>query len=129
MTVFQTRALPIVPNCAGDEDYCAAGKGPGGWDVMVDDVMSGVDELIRRGLVDADRMCVYGHSNGGAVVDYLITQTDRFQCAVVVSPVWSNWAGTPLLQGMWGILSNWGGVDRSEEHTSELQSLMRISYA
>src|SRR3546814_4913983 len=104
---------------------------------MVDGVMSGVDELIRRGLVDADRMCVYGHSNGGAVVDYLITQTDRFQCAVVVSPVWSNWAGTPLLQGMWGILSNWGGVDplddpaayRSEEHTSELQSLMRISYA
>src|SRR3546814_10896587 len=24
---------------------------------------------------------------------------------------------------------SWGGVDRSEEHTSELQSLMRISYA
>src|SRR3546814_1241805 len=43
-------------------------------DLMVDDVMSGVDELIRRGLVDADRMRVYGHSNGGAVVDYLITQ-------------------------------------------------------
>src|SRR3546814_9505240 len=68
----QARAPHVTPNCAGDKDYCAAGKGPGGWDVMVDDVMSGVDELIRRGLVDADRMC------------------------------------------------------RSEEHTSELQSLMRI---
>src|SRR3546814_6779807 len=92
-------------------DVCYSVLVRGWWDVMVDDVMSGVDELIRRGLVDADRMCGYGHSNGGAVVDYLITQTDRFQCAVVVSPVWSNWAGTPLLQGMWGIMSMWGGVE------------------
>src|SRR3546814_4632267 len=28
-----------------------------------------------------------------------------------------------------GAFSNWRHVDRSEEHTSELQSLMRISYA
>src|SRR3546814_9239120 len=30
---------------------------------------------------------------------------------------------------MFVIIGVWGGKDRSEEHTSELQSLMRISYA
>src|SRR3546814_9594648 len=29
----------------------------------------------------------------------------------------------------WGQMSYWGATVRSEEHTSELQSLMRISYA
>src|SRR3546814_8082340 len=36
-------------------------------------------------------------------------------------------------QGLFGWLKAlypvWAGIDRSEEHTSELQSLMRISYA
>ena len=34
--------------------------GPEGWDITVEDVMSGVDELIRRGIVDPDRMALYG---------------------------------------------------------------------
>src|SRR3546814_10296079 len=29
----------------------------------------------------------------------------------------------------YGLVPGWGGSQRSEEHTSELQSLMRISYA
>src|SRR3546814_10334597 len=33
------------------------------------------------------------------------------------------------LFGHWGLIRVWGRVGRSEEHTSELQSLMRISYA
>src|SRR3546814_2702643 len=38
---------------------------------------------------------------------------------------------SPLKQGIAreGLTSGKGGTDRSEEHTSELQSLMRISYA
>src|SRR3546814_4198065 len=39
-------------------------------------------------------------------------------------------AGTAAsLGGMMGAGPTWGGLFRSEEHTSELQSLMRISYA
>src|SRR3546814_3314815 len=37
--------------------------------------------------------------------------------------------GLVLLWGEGGVLSLGQGVFRSEEHTSELQSLMRISYA
>src|SRR3546814_5957671 len=38
----------------------------------------------------------------------------------------TGWAGLSWLQGRWFDGSPWG---RSEEHTSELQSLMRILYA
>lgn len=106
----QARGPHVVANCSGAADYCAASKGPEAWDVMVDDVMSGVDELIRRGLVDGDRMCAFGHSNGGGVVDYLITQTDRFKCAVSVAPVWPNWVGAPLLGGWWESMTEFTGI-------------------
>src|SRR3546814_3898878 len=42
------------------------------------------------------------------------------------------WAASPAYnvpQGMFGIRPTTPGYGRSEEHTSELQSLMRISYA
>lgn len=106
------RAPHAWANCSGDPDFCALGRGPQGWDVMVDDVMSGVDELIRRGLVDPTRMCAYGFSNGGGLVSYLITRTDRFACAVIVAPVWPNWVGAPLLSlQTWQLMSDWVGVD------------------
>lgn len=69
-------------------------RGPHGVDVMTEDILSGVDELIRRGLVDPSRMALYGHSNGGAVVNQVVTKTDRFKCAVSVAgalgPDWSR---------------------------------------
>src|SRR3546814_6475449 len=38
--------------------------------------------------------------------------------------------GVPPVMNYAGyVLDNWVRIDRSEEHTSELQSLMRISYA
>ena len=108
----QARAPHVWVNCSGKPKYCDASRGPDAWDVMVDDVMSGVDALIHRGLVDPERMCLYGHSNGGAVVDYLVTRTDRFKCAVAVAPVWPNWIGAPLLDTKaWRIMSDWTGVD------------------
>lgn len=93
----QARAPHVWLNCSGRPKYCDASRGPAAWDVTVDDVMSGVDALTQRGLVDPERMCLYGHSNGGGVVDYLVTRTDRFKCAVAVAPVWPNWMGPPLL--------------------------------
>src|SRR3546814_2011817 len=39
------------------------------------------------------------------------------------APIFRGWAHPA------GFRPNWGGQGRSEEHTSELQSLMRISYA
>src|SRR5258708_26823107 len=71
-------------------------KGAGGWDLTVDDVLSGTNELIRRGIVDRNRMCLYGWSNGGGVVDFLVTRTTTFVCAVSVPPALSDWL-RPLL--------------------------------
>jgi len=44
-----------------------------------------VDKLINDGIVDPDRMALYGFSNGGAVVNQMVTRTSRFQCAVSVA--------------------------------------------
>jgi dipeptidyl aminopeptidase/acylaminoacyl peptidase len=45
-------------------------------------VVSGVQMLIDNGFVDASRIALVGHSWGGYEVNYLLTQTDLFRCAV-----------------------------------------------
>lgn len=76
-----------------------AAKGVKGLKLLFDDAMSGVDELIAKGIVDPDRMCLYGFSNGGAVVNQLVTMTDRFKCAVsVAGALSSDWSRPFFLQ-------------------------------
>lgn len=48
-------------------------------------VPSAINELMDRGLVDGERLGVYGQSYGGYAVNLLITQTDRFAAAANVS--------------------------------------------
>ena len=45
------------------------------------DVMAGVDELIRRGIADPDRMVKMGWSGGGHMTNKIVTFTDRFKAA------------------------------------------------
>ena len=45
------------------------------------DVMAGVDELIRRGVADPDRMVKMGWSAGGHMTNKIITITNRFKAA------------------------------------------------
>ena len=45
------------------------------------DVMAGVDELIRRGVADPDRMVKMGWSAGGHMTNKIITFTARFKAA------------------------------------------------
>jgi dipeptidyl aminopeptidase/acylaminoacyl peptidase len=47
------------------------------------DLMSGVDALIERGLVDPARLGVMGWSYGGFMTSWIITQTGRFKAACV----------------------------------------------
>jgi dipeptidyl aminopeptidase/acylaminoacyl peptidase len=60
----------------GDEDY--------------DDVMAGVDHVLARYPVDAERLGVTGYSYGGYMTDWIITQTRRFAAAVAGAGI-SNW--------------------------------------
>ena len=55
-----------------------------------DDLMSGVDAVIDKGYVDADRLFVTGGSGGGVLSAWIVGKTDRFKAAVVAKPV-INW--------------------------------------
>ena len=48
-----------------------------------EDCMTGVDNLIAKGLADPDRLGAYGWSYGGYMTFWILTQTDRFKA---VSP-------------------------------------------
>ena len=54
------------------------------------DVMSGVDHLIRQGIVDTTRMGAMGWSQGGYISAFLTTNTSRFK-AISVGAGISNW--------------------------------------
>ena len=45
------------------------------------DIMTGVDEMIRRGIADPDRLGVMGASYGGYMTSWIVTQTGRFKAA------------------------------------------------
>lgn len=47
------------------------------------DIMSGVDHLIDRGIVDPERLGIMGWSYGGFMTSWAITQTHRFKAACV----------------------------------------------
>jgi dipeptidyl aminopeptidase/acylaminoacyl peptidase len=79
------------------------------------DVLAGVDQLIRQGLADPDRLGIGGWSYGGFLSAWAPTQTDRFKASVVGCGV-SNWFSlmgeTPL--PLWTVqvhFENWPSDD------------------
>jgi dipeptidyl aminopeptidase/acylaminoacyl peptidase len=50
------------------------------------DLLSGLDVLVRSGIADPNRLGVTGISYGGFLTSWLITQTKRFAAAVPVAP-------------------------------------------
>ncbi len=68
-----------------DENYNEKARGAKGIPIMLDDFTSSIKYLIQHGIADPDRIGIFGHSNGGWVVNYLITETNIAKCAVVWS--------------------------------------------
>ena len=58
------------------------------------DVESGVNALVAMGLADANKLGVFGHSYGGYLSAWAITQTQRYDAAIVS-------AGAPDLPALW----------------------------
>jgi dipeptidyl aminopeptidase/acylaminoacyl peptidase len=46
------------------------------------DILAGVDALVKEGIADPDHLTVGGYSYGGYMTNWLITQTTRFKAAV-----------------------------------------------
>ena len=72
----------LKPNYRGSRNYGNAHR----TDIVGDyftlgyeDIMTGVDHLIDRGIVDGDRMGVLGWSAGGHWANWILTHTDRFR--------------------------------------------------
>jgi dipeptidyl aminopeptidase/acylaminoacyl peptidase len=81
------------------EAYNEAVRGPLGIDIMMDDFTTGIDNLVALGIVDPERMCLYGFSNGGGAVNLILTKTSRFKCAVSASGAATDWALAFFLTG------------------------------
>jgi dipeptidyl aminopeptidase/acylaminoacyl peptidase len=56
------------------------------------DLMAGVDELLKKGYVDPNRLGVTGGSGGGLLTNWTITQTQRFKAAVSQRDI-ADWYG------------------------------------
>jgi len=65
------------------------------------DIMSGVDAMIQRGVADPEALGVMGWSYGGYMTSWVITQTDRFKAASVGAGVNNlmSFTGTADIQG------------------------------
>ncbi len=83
----------LMPNFRGSVGWGTAFSeanlgGMGGGDL--EDVLSGVDAAVERGIADPERLGVGGWSYGGFMTAWIITRTDRFRAAVMGAGI-SNW--------------------------------------
>jgi dipeptidyl aminopeptidase/acylaminoacyl peptidase len=70
------------------------------------DLMRGVDEVIKRGDIDDQKLGVTGGSGGGLLTDWVVTHTQRFTAAVAQRDIasWEHWwytADFTLFQPTW----------------------------
>jgi dipeptidyl aminopeptidase/acylaminoacyl peptidase len=87
LAAFTSRGYAILrPNPRGSSGYgqkfrFANIKDWGGGDYQ--DLMTGVDHVIKMGVADPDRLGVMGWSYGGFMTSWVVTQTKRFKAASV----------------------------------------------
>ncbi|MFN2315515.1 MAG: prolyl oligopeptidase family serine peptidase [Gemmatimonadales bacterium] len=95
--------MVLAPNYRGSTNYGQSFKLAMRGDyfgLAYADVMSGVDHVISQGLVDPTRMGVAGHSAGGTLGNWILTQTDRFKAISTGAGVvnWISMYGTSDFQ-------------------------------
>ncbi|KAF7357712.1 Peptidase-S9 domain-containing protein [Mycena venus] len=132
--------LVISPNYRGSqgrghEFAYAATLGVGVLDWADCDSM--VDEMIRRGVVDPERLGVGGWSHGGSIAAWGVTKTKtRYKAAIIGAGV-TNWegmvmeSGSPELEVAIGGSAPWDhdAPEKSERKTSPVHSVADVSTA
>ncbi len=71
-----------------------------------EDIMSGVDEVIRLGIADPHHMGIAGHSWGGIATNWIVTHTNRFKAAIIYeghadNSLWWGMRGSPNMSVEW----------------------------
>ncbi len=97
--VFLEKGIAVFsPNFRGSVNYGAdfrlknaRSQGEGDYD----DVMTGIDSLIARGIADPNRLGVMGWSYGGYLTTAIVTRTNRFKAASIGAPAtdWTTYYG------------------------------------
>ena len=91
--LLQHGVAVFMPNYRGSNGYglefAETNMGDlGGMDLQ--DILTGVDACVARGLADPDRLGIGGWSYGGYLTAWAITQTTRFRAAVAGASI-TNW--------------------------------------
>src|SRR5262245_30648976 len=88
----------LAPNFRGSSNYgaplrLANIKSQGFGDM--DDVMTGIDELVAQGIADPGRLGVMGWSYGGFLSIWIVSHSQRFKAASIGAPTtdWISWYG------------------------------------
>jgi dipeptidyl aminopeptidase/acylaminoacyl peptidase len=106
IAVFAARGYAVLRcNIRGSSGYgkqfrYANYKDWGGMDYQ--DLMTGVDYIIKNGVADGDRLGVMGYSYGGFMTSSVITQTNRFKAASLLAGTTNlmSFAGTSDISGI-----------------------------
>jgi dipeptidyl aminopeptidase/acylaminoacyl peptidase len=83
----------LLPNPRGSagrgQEFARANLGDmGGGDLQ--DILAGIEALVEEGLVDTNRVGVFGGSYGGFMSAWAVTQTDRFGASIPLAAV-TDW--------------------------------------
>lgn len=78
----------LSPNTRGRSGYSEAFKnstdtGSAYYKLGYQDMMAGIDILVKRRIADPERLGLVGHSYGANLASYAVTQTNRFKTAVI----------------------------------------------
>jgi len=90
------------------------------------DVMDGVDALIRAGVTAEDRLYVTGGSAGGIMTAWIIGKNTRFRAAAVVKPV-MNWVSKTLTADNYFMYANYRYPGQPWENIEEYMKYSPIS--
>jgi dipeptidyl aminopeptidase/acylaminoacyl peptidase len=120
----------LMPNPRGSVGYghkfaTANVRDWGGKDFQ--DLMAGVDEVVRLGLADPDRLAVMGGSYGGFMTFWAVTQTDRFKAAIGHAGIsdWYSFFGQSDIPGL--MEYGFGGTPWAARETYERWSPVRFA--
>ena len=89
-TFAQEGFIVFEPNFRGGigygSEFYASNRGKLGY-IDYDDIMAGVNYLIKKGMIDTSKMVVGGWSYGGYMTNWIIGHTNIFKAAVTVASV------------------------------------------